>query len=282
MRKSSPATALAAVALFVALGGAAVAATGDTFILGHSNSADATTSLGGTVAGATADIRNASTAASATGLLGRITSPAAGPSTAGVTGMNAGSGAGVVGKNTGGGPGLQSVVSGNGVPPLAVNSSARVPNLNADKLDGVDAGGFVPSSAVRRVGPVSVTLPNNGSFASPTLATFGQLSFGGYCADNGTTQTASVLVYSSVLHAAFVSVTGGTSGAGVEQNLDFNAGFPVTSFSSVPDGRQTMYTGVGTAVSANGHQVSFNVYAGQNIMGLTGQKCVFGGTFVAN
>jgi hypothetical protein len=197
-------------------------------------------------------------------------------------GMNAGAGAGVVGKNTAGGPGLQAVVSGKGVPPLSVNSSARVPNLNADKLDGVDAAGFVPSSAVRRVGPVTLA-PIVGGVAYTPLATFGQLSFVGYCFDSGTQQSAEVVVFASDNHAAFVSVTAGNNGVGVEQNLDFYAGFPVTSSSNyLPDGRQAMYPGVGTVLSANGHQVSFNVYAGQNVMGLTNQKCVFGGTFAAN
>ncbi len=47
-------------------------------------------------------------------------------------------GAGVVGKNMGGGPGLRAIVNA-GAPPLAVNSSVKVANLNADKLDDLDS-----------------------------------------------------------------------------------------------------------------------------------------------
>ena len=47
-------------------------------------------------------------------------------------------GAGVVGKNNGGGPGLKAIVNA-GAPPLAVNSSVKVANLNADLLDGLDS-----------------------------------------------------------------------------------------------------------------------------------------------
>jgi trimeric autotransporter adhesin len=50
-------------------------------------------------------------------------------------------GAGVVGVNNGGGAGLKAIVSA-GAPPLVVNSSVRVLNLNADLLDGLDSTGF--------------------------------------------------------------------------------------------------------------------------------------------
>jgi hypothetical protein len=50
-------------------------------------------------------------------------------------------GAGVVGKNNGGGPGLKAIVTA-GAPPLSVNSSVKVANLNADLLDGLDSLAF--------------------------------------------------------------------------------------------------------------------------------------------
>jgi hypothetical protein len=50
MRKPSPATVLATIALFVALGGAGMAATGGTFILGKQNTADQTSTLSSTIA----------------------------------------------------------------------------------------------------------------------------------------------------------------------------------------------------------------------------------------
>jgi hypothetical protein len=51
--------------------------------------------------------------------------------------------AGVTGRNMAAGPGLQAIVTGaNTVPPLKVNSSAKVVNLNADLLDGLDSTGL--------------------------------------------------------------------------------------------------------------------------------------------
>ena len=69
-------------------------------------------------------------------------------------------GAGVVGKNNGGGPGLRAIVNA-GAPPLAVNSSVKVANLNADLLDGLDSPAFQKrvtgtcgaGSAVKTVNP---------------------------------------------------------------------------------------------------------------------------------
>ena len=43
-----------------------------------------------------------------------------------------------MGKNNGGGPGLKAIVT-PGAPPLAVNSQAKVANLNPDKLDDLDS-----------------------------------------------------------------------------------------------------------------------------------------------
>jgi hypothetical protein len=59
MRKPSPATAIATVALFVALGGVGVAATGGNFILGQSNSANKTSTLAsGVTTGPTLELSN--------------------------------------------------------------------------------------------------------------------------------------------------------------------------------------------------------------------------------
>jgi trimeric autotransporter adhesin len=50
--------------------------------------------------------------------------------------------AGVTGRNTAGGPGLQAIVNSNSIAPLKVNSTAKVVNLNADLLDGLDSTGL--------------------------------------------------------------------------------------------------------------------------------------------
>jgi hypothetical protein len=63
------------------------------------------------------------------------------PGVQGETNSTDPAGAGVVGKNTGGGPGLKAIVNA-GAPPLSVNSSGKVTNLNADLLDGLDSTGL--------------------------------------------------------------------------------------------------------------------------------------------
>src|SRR5262245_45270329 len=102
MRMPSAATILAATALFISLGGVAVAASGTDFILGRNNSAKAKTSLTAPVAGNSLQITNTLPGGSALGLS-----------------VNAGS------------------------PPFTTNSSTKVPNFNADLLDGLNATAFL-------------------------------------------------------------------------------------------------------------------------------------------
>jgi hypothetical protein len=104
MRKPSPAMIVALLSLFVALGGAGMAATGGNFILGKTNSAMSTTSLSAPLGGKALQVSNASTTAGASTL-----------------GLN--------------------VASGHA--PFTVNSAVKVANLNAAKLDGIDSTGFV-------------------------------------------------------------------------------------------------------------------------------------------
>jgi hypothetical protein len=68
MRKPSPAMIVALAALFVALGGVGVAATGGNFILGQSNSAGSKTSLTAGLNDRALAITNMNTGSSATAL----------------------------------------------------------------------------------------------------------------------------------------------------------------------------------------------------------------------
>ncbi len=103
MRIPRHTTILAAAALFVALGGVGLAADGDTFILGTSNAATSATSLSAPVAGGRAlTLANIDTKSAASSAL-ELDVP-------------------------------------TGHAPFAVNSTGRVPNLNADQLDGRDPG----------------------------------------------------------------------------------------------------------------------------------------------
>jgi len=99
---------VALLGLFVALGGVGMAATGGNFILGKSNSADATTYLSAPVAGKTAlNVSNLNTTTGSSALRLNVAS---------------------------------------GHPPLTVNSATRVPSLNSDLLDARDSTYFLPKT----------------------------------------------------------------------------------------------------------------------------------------
>ena len=100
----SPALVISLVALLVSLSGTAWAATGGNFILGQGNGATTQTGLTGNLAGRALQLTNTNTGAGATPL---------------------------------------GLTAGAGRPPFVTNSGTKVPNLNADKLDGVDSTGFL-------------------------------------------------------------------------------------------------------------------------------------------
>jgi len=111
----------------VALAGSGV---GGVFNLGVSNSVDAKTTLTGASPGIQLQVTNTSAAAGTSGLAVNSSSTA----TTGVF------------TNTGGGPAGGFFVNA-GVRPFTVSSSAKVPNLNADQLDGRDSAYFLPKTA---------------------------------------------------------------------------------------------------------------------------------------
>src|SRR4051794_6513987 len=88
----TPSMAVSFVALFVALGGTAYAATGGTFFLGQSNTATTQTGLTATLAGKALQVTNTSTGTGATAI---------------------------------------GITTATTKPPLVVNSATKVANLNA-------------------------------------------------------------------------------------------------------------------------------------------------------
>jgi hypothetical protein len=116
MRKPSPATAIALLALFVALGGVGIAANGQSLILGQSNSATSNTSLSAPVPGGKAlQLTNNDSTAGASSALGLT------------------------------------VAAGHA--PLTVNSTAgKASNLNADKLDGFNASATPTANTLLALG----------------------------------------------------------------------------------------------------------------------------------
>lgn len=105
-------TVVAYVALFVALGGSAYAATGGNFILGQANTASSTTSLTR-------------------------------------TGANSAKGLQVTNTSTGAGATALGLSVATGHPPFTTNSGTKVTNLNADRLDGLDSSGLLRRSNVK-------------------------------------------------------------------------------------------------------------------------------------
>jgi hypothetical protein len=149
MRKPSPASIIALVALFVALGGVGVAATGGNFILGMPNSADQSTSLNsGVTTGPTLQLTN------------------------------------------GGGKPAARFSTGSGVAPFSVDRAIKVPNLNADWLDGLNSTQFlrntVPLSLTGSTATDGViTGKNTGAANGVQGVTGGAISSGVYGQNNG-------------------------------------------------------------------------------------------------
>jgi hypothetical protein len=258
--RPSPALFVGLLALFVALGGVGVAATGDNFILGHSNSASSRTDL-------TANIANRAL---------------------GLTNTSTGSGASALALN---------VASGH--PPLVVSPGAgTATNLNADLLDTHDStyflpktgtaanslklGGqlpsyYLPASVVRRVEPMT-----GSPGSSPTLIVLGQLTFYGFCYSNGSIETVGLAMRSSADHAAYADLTQAAAGGDKYRDPNVLSGFAYTlaAVAGQGSGSAAFAPVTGEALSADGHEVFYNLYMGQNARGATGDKCVFGGSFV--
>jgi hypothetical protein len=151
------------LALLLAAGAALALATtalagsgvGSVFNLGQPNTVNGTSSLMGATSGPQLKVTNTNSAyqaitavaGSGSGIALYGVHPGSSGAGAAVQGQTASSGgAGVLGKNTAGGPGLQADVTSNSVPPLKVNSTAKVANLNADRLDGFDSMGFLKNT----------------------------------------------------------------------------------------------------------------------------------------
>jgi hypothetical protein len=157
------AAAIVTIAAANALAGSGI---NGVFNLGVANTVDAQTALSGN-AGTNPQLRveNASTSSPASGVLGKMTSTSAAADSAGVRGVTAStspSAAAVVGKNTGGGPAFLADVE-PGAPPLAVDSSGLVANLNADQVDGRHAGELKPNEVIVVASPWNLRSLSSGA-----------------------------------------------------------------------------------------------------------------------
>jgi hypothetical protein len=139
------------------------------FNLGELNTVDQQTQLSGN-AGTNPQLRveNSSASGGALGVLGKMTSASATADSAGVKGITAStnpSAAAVAGRNVGGGPAFFADVK-PGAPPLAVNSSTKVANLNADLVDGIDSTNLDPDRFVINASPWSLLSLTGGTFVT--------------------------------------------------------------------------------------------------------------------
>jgi hypothetical protein len=144
--------AVAIFAVFLNFAGVAYAASGGTFFLGQTNTADQTTSLAG--------------------------SPPTGPALA-------------VANTTSGQPAASFTVNGK-KPPFTVSSSGKVTRLNADKLDGVDSSGFVQGAARTGANRIAVTATEvDTTYQQPivTVAGFGTIDASCQRAQDGSVLT---------------------------------------------------------------------------------------------
>jgi hypothetical protein len=282
MRKPSPATVIALVALFVALGGVGMAATGGNFILGQSNTATTPSSLSAPVAGGNAlQLTNTDTSNAASTALGLNVASGHAPFTVN-TGIK------VAGLNSDKLDGFDSAyfLPKTGTAANSAKLGGQLPSYylpktgkaaDSDKLDGLDSSYFLPASALLHVGPVSVPASVPATFV--TLAAIGQLTFTAYCYDDGGNQWVEMYVRSSVAHAVFADLTqaeAGTSWSKWDTVADND--YPIAFSGVQPTGLRLFTSVTGEAVTADNHQVSFDLYMGQNARGQTG-NCVFGGSF---
>jgi hypothetical protein len=145
--------ALAALSIWVAtaLAGSGI---GAVFNLGQTNTVNAQSTLTGSTSNPQLKVINQGSSAGVraeaggNGVVGIHTGGSGdGSGVFGQTGSSNANSAGVTGKNTAGGAGLSAVVNAS-VPPLKVNSTARVPFLNADYVDGRHANGLLRVASV--------------------------------------------------------------------------------------------------------------------------------------
>jgi hypothetical protein len=233
MRKPSPATVIASVALFIVLGGVGFAATGGNFRLGRMNTTDDQTSLTGAAPNPQLRVENTSMDGNARGVVGLISSASATAGSAGLLGATAATdpgSAGVVAQNTGGGPALKAVVN-QGAAPLTVNSSTKVTNLNADKLDGLNSTQFVQGGgSVDVIHAGETTLP--GDTHVTRIGTLGGIALVllGYCSSDDNGVSGAQIQLANITGSAVTLLREGSQGpttARVLENDEIDADMPV-------------------------------------------------------
>lgn len=238
---------------------------GGIFNLGKANTVNGGSSLSGSTAGAQLTVSNTSTSGRAVSLNGSSSSAAM-----------------LVHNSAGSAAAFQTPAS---VAPFSVNSTVQVPSLNASLLGGHAASFYLPGSAVQRIGRTTLPACASLSCGSTTLITLGQLTFSAECqaiTSPGQQETVALDLTSSASGSSWASMTSlnttNTSDPDMGANSEDQLAEETRGDVTLPD----FVVVDGEALSADGHEISFNLYMGQNAQGASNGSCVFGGSFVAS
>ncbi len=155
-------------------------------------------------------------------------------------------------------------------PPMTVGSSAKVANLNADKLDGLSSAAFEPSSNVIAYGPFR-QLPQGTGGTPIKVLDVGYLQVYVACDTDGVpgrTRT-HVFVPQSRTPFAMTRVSSAGDTTLVESAPGDNA---VTLMQTEDDGKMVTTSGAILTKGGEDKEVTFNLYQHRN-----GGVCTFGG-----
>jgi hypothetical protein len=152
---------------------------------------------------------------------------------------------------------------------------------NALRLGGLGPSSFLPSTAVRRFGPVSVVRPGHG-LPFVTLINTGSAKLSAACPGDGATV---INLSTSVPHSAAVYSAPVNEPTLFHQNAmeqvridDMTAGHAYP----LQDGLPGLAEVSGALVTPGGHQVLFDVYADSGIAGQPTNHCLAGGYAVVS
>jgi hypothetical protein len=167
----------------------------------------------------------------------------------------------------------------------ATSAGTATNAANAAELGEHPPGFYLAASAVQRIGPVRVSACTSISCSSETdLITSGQLTFSVDC---------SSLTNPSLQQSADIYLTSSANGAAYTATNSLNQTFSQPNMSSTQSyglakselgtvGQPVFVSASGKALSADGHQILFDLYLGQNTGGASDGGCVFGGSFVSS
>jgi hypothetical protein len=153
---------------------------------------------------------------------------------------------------------------------------------NAAELGDQLPSFYLPASTVHRIGPIRVSACTGLSCTETSLITLGQLSFSAACSsitNPGQEQDADIELISSAGGGSYAA-TNSLKQVPSQPNMTANQDYSVAESALGTVGQPVFVSANGEALSADGHQIFFDLYVGQNTGGASNGSCVFGGSFV--